>query len=90
MVYALDIHKPDHETSSPTHFHEAALDYVGRPELAPKMPREGEEGKHLRQIAICPVLHQALEVFTPIGNAAVIAKTERLLGAWSPKQGNLE
>jgi len=49
-LHALRIHKTHHRSGPPSHFDEAPLNHIGRPELAPEGPRALEEREQLGQI----------------------------------------
>ncbi len=68
-VHALDIDKAHHRPGSPSNFYETAFDHIRRPQLAPQVPGEGEEGKQLGQIALQPPHHAAV-VWSPAGAEA--------------------
>src|SRR5271165_6615154 len=68
-IHALDVHKAHHGPGAPPYFHEAALDHIGRPELAPQVAGKGEEGKQLGQVALQSPHHAAV-VLPPAGAEA--------------------
>src|SRR5271157_5788419 len=69
-IHALDIHKAHHGPGTPSYFHEAALDHIGGPELAPQVPGKSEEGKQLRQIALQPSYQAAVVLPPAVAEAA--------------------
>jgi hypothetical protein len=51
-VHALHVDKTDHEPGSPPHFHKAAFDDVGGPQLTPQMLGKVEKTQQFRQILL--------------------------------------
>ncbi len=74
-IDAGDVHKANHGARATPDLHKAALDDVGRSQLAPEVLREVEEGQQLRQVALQPPHHPRIDAL-PAGPE----RPKRLLG----------